>query len=141
MIGLVVIMAAGVGAFVLDFNSQMGKTAPKANFAVEDAESGTTDTIHVSHEGGTELNAQDTMIKVKRDGATLATFSNGNDVDISVGDTISIESDDTSTTVSFAGSAAYSSSSNTFDLESDPVKVLIIDDESDQQIAELTASA
>lgn len=141
MIALVVIMAAGVGAFVLDFNSKMGQTSPRANFAVEDAEAGGTDYIHVSHEGGATLNAQDTMIKVKRDGATLVSFSNGNDVDVSVGDTISIESDGTATTISFGGTQAYSSKSKTFDLESDPVKVLIIDSESDQQIAELKASA
>lgn len=141
MIALVVIMAAGVGAFVLDFNSKMGQTAPRANFAVEDAESGSTDYIHISHEGGSTLNAQDTMIKVKRDGVTLVSFSNGNDVKVSVGDTISIDSTDTSTTVSFGGTEAYSSKSKTFDLEGDPVKVLIIDAESDQQIAELKASA
>lgn len=141
MIALVVIMAAGVGAFVLNFNNKMGKTSPRANFAVEDAEAGGTDYIHITHEGGAKLNAQDTMIKVKRDGATLVSFSNGNDVDVSVGDTINIESDGTGTTVQFGGTDAYSSSSKTFDLDSEPVKVLIIDSEGDQQIAQLKASA
>jgi flagellin-like protein len=140
LIAIVVLVGAALAAFSMGMFDGMER-APQANFQVTDATDGSTDEVLIQHGGGAEINAQDTIIKIKRDGATLVTLDEGNDVDVSVGDTVNVSSDGSSTTVNFAGNTAFSNSDNGFDLNNGEVKIIIIDSGSDQPITTVTGDA
>lgn len=138
LVAIVVLLGAGIAAFSLGMLGDVSQP-PQATLQVTDATDGSTDEIFIEHGGGAEIQAQDTIIKVKRDGSTLVTLDEGNDVSFSVGDSMNISSDGSGTTVNFAGSAAFSDSSNGFDLNNGEVKIIVIDSNSDKPIGTLTA--
>jgi flagellin-like protein len=136
MVAITVILAAVIGTFVLGLGDQVSSSAPQASFSVDNYDA-SNDEINISHTGGDTLNAQDVTIKVqKNDGTTItASAADGNDQKLSTADELGIE---TSTPgVDFAGSAAYSSYTNSFSFaDSDTITVTLIDEESGQVIFE-----
>jgi FlaG/FlaF family flagellin (archaellin) len=140
LLGLVILVAGTLSVFLLGSASSLDR-APQIDYGVQDATDAASDEILIDHGGGPEMHAEDTMIKIKRGGNTLVTLEEGQDVSMSVGDTMKITSDGSSTTINFAGDKAFSSDSAGFNLNNGGVKVLIIDKNSNREIASLMVEA
>lgn len=89
MVAITVILAAVIGAFVLDLGSNLGSTGPTTQLSVS---TGTDNgAVVISHKGGDELNLNETNIQVTDpDGDTTYTVNGTASGTLSVGGTETI---------------------------------------------------
>ncbi|MFC7166936.1 type IV pilin [Halospeciosus flavus] len=81
MVAITVILAAVIGAFVLDLGSNLGSTGPTAQLTVSDASAdfatGTagSDFAYIEHKGGDAIVASEVKVLIKQGGETQVTLN------------------------------------------------------------------
>lgn len=71
MVAITVILAAVIGAFVLNLGSNLGSTGPQAQISISDASasqnSGASDVVKITHNGGDTLQASELKLTISTD--------------------------------------------------------------------------
>lgn len=145
LIAITLIFGAVIGGWVLNYGpSKLSATTPSVSLVKGDTEDNPSgDYILINHNSGPKVSADDVRIIIKdMQGTTLMTFESQSGDEIGAGDTIKINSTSSETTVRWGQSnSAYSAKNTTFDLGSEPVRVVFIHTESQAKVGEVTARA
>lgn len=138
MVAITVILAAIVGAFVLDIGQQAENDSPQASFSVTAGPA--NNEIKLEHLGGDRLRHDETRVVVESNGTTQFAAATASQKLLSVGVTAVITLNDTNDdSLDFDGDgspeATVNGSAGTFD-SGDYVTVTLIDTETDRVIFE-----
>lgn len=139
MVAITVILAALVGAFVLDIGQQAENDSPQASFSV--VANPATDTISLEHLGGDQLRHDETRVVVESGGITeFSAAATGSQVLLTVGNTAVITLNDSSDdTLDFDGDGILDGTVNESAEPLDPddrVTVTLIDTVTERVIFE-----
>ncbi|WP_338737596.1 type IV pilin N-terminal domain-containing protein [Haloplanus salilacus] len=96
MVAITVILAAVIGTFVLGLGNQVQDTAPQATFSFDFEENTGTYNVTATHDGGDTFTSENTnSLNLSASGESDQAF----DLSVSAGDSESIDSVDSETTV------------------------------------------
>jgi len=84
MVAITVILAAVIGAFVLNLGSSVSETAPQAQFSISYDDTDAT----ITHEGGDNVNQDSVLVTVNGNEPTTVTYSSDS---LRAGGTITFE--------------------------------------------------